>query len=58
VRDHPEGSSDISFRSARRFVVSQKVTEPVWDNIDKWDEQVFQIGETVSHEEASAAPHL
>jgi hypothetical protein len=24
---------------------------------DKWDEQVFRIGETVSHEESSAAPH-
>jgi len=23
----------------------------------KWDEQVFRIGETVSHEEAIAAPH-
>jgi hypothetical protein len=24
---------------------------------EKWDEQVFRIGETVSHEEANAAPH-
>jgi hypothetical protein len=24
---------------------------------EKWDEQVFRIGETVSHEEISAAPH-
>jgi hypothetical protein len=24
---------------------------------DKWDEQVLRVGETVSHEEASAAPH-
>jgi hypothetical protein len=23
----------------------------------KWDEQVFKIGETVSHEKDSAAPH-
>ena len=24
---------------------------------DKWDEQVLRIGETVTHEEANAAPH-
>ena len=25
--------------------------------IQKWDEQVFKIGETVPHEKDSAAPH-
>jgi hypothetical protein len=54
--------SQFSFGRGTRGFCDSVANDPIsyrftWISTDKWDEQVFRIGETVTHEKAIAAPH-
>jgi hypothetical protein len=54
LRDEKYGSRAGAQGMPRRFMWAEQL--PSHGN-DKWDEQVLRVGETLAHEEASAAPH-